>query len=88
MLNNMPRTASTKAVVSYWHVPGGYMYDCAQVVELFFDCRDTAEKYAAKYDAPPEMATATSIEYFDFIIAKCAKNYKEYKKRYLSCFDS
>ena len=52
------RTATTKFVVSRWYIPGGYMYDSARNIDIFFDNEEDANAYAKEYEMPPEMAPA------------------------------
>lgn len=42
--------------ISYWHIPGGYDYHHAEVRVAYFADKEVAEKLAAKYHMPPEMA--------------------------------
>lgn len=80
------RTATTKFVVSRWYIPGGYMYDQARNIDLFFDNEEDANKYAKEYEMPPEMASVFPIAVHDDIIAKTCRNYRDYKKRFYSDF--
>ena len=80
------RDAETKFVVGRWYIPGGYDYGAACPVDIFFANKDDADAYAKSYEMPPEMASAFPIARHDAIIAKCSKNYRDYKKRYYSDF--
>lgn len=42
--------------VNAWHIPNGGDYVNAFVVEWFFPDKESADKIAAQYDFPPEMA--------------------------------
>lgn len=48
--------ADTKFTVSFWHIPGGAKYDEARALEAFFADQEAANRFAAKYYNPPEMA--------------------------------
>lgn len=76
------RTATTKFVVSRWYIPGGYMYDAARSIDVFFDTEDAATKYAKEYEMPPEMSSMWPIDKHDDIVARICKGYREYKKRF------
>lgn len=76
------RTATTKFVVSRWYIPGGYMYDSARNIDIFFDNEEDANAYAKEYEMPPEMASILPIASYDNIIARVCKNYRDYKKRF------
>ena len=43
------RTAEHVAAVNFWHLPGGYDVENAQVVELYFDTKESAEGFHNKY---------------------------------------
>lgn len=60
---NLVLTETTKFVVSYWVIPGGYEYDKAYVAEAFFDLEVDANAYAKQIgEMPPEMAMVMTIE--------------------------
>lgn len=81
------RTTSTQFVVNRWYVPGGYMYDQARPVDIFFDKEDDANAYAKEWEMPPEMAGVITIAFYDNVTLSCCKSYKDYKKRFWSDFD-
>lgn len=51
-------SAETTACVSYWHIPGGSEYNHATVYKAYFLKMEDAQRFAAKYEAPPVMAAA------------------------------
>lgn len=76
------RTDTTKFVVSRWYIPGGYQYDSARNIDIFFDTEEDATKYAKEYEMPPEMSSLWPIDKHDDLTARVSKNYREYKKRF------
>lgn len=80
------RTAGSKFVVHRWYIPGGYQYDLARPIDVFFDEEKDAQAYAKEYEMPPEMSGMLTIAQHDYILAKCSKNYRDYKKRYYEDF--
>lgn len=80
------RTATTKFVVSRWYIPGGYMYDQARPVDIFFDNEEDATTYAKENEMPPEIAIMWTIGKHDDLIANSCKDYAEYKKRFWQDF--
>lgn len=74
---SLERQEDTTHVVNFWHIPGGYRYDAATPVNIFYSDEEEAKRFAAKWDAPPEMAILTTIERHDEIAAECAKKKTE-----------
>lgn len=80
------RKPTSKFVVTRWYIPGGYMYDQARNIDIFFDVEENAAQYAKENEMPPEMATMWPIAVHDDLVAKSCKGYYEYKKRFWSDF--
>lgn len=85
-VSNRKRTEKTVAVVNRWYIPGGYMYDQARVINVFFDSMEEAKKYQEEYRYPPEMADLITIQEHDNFLVSTSKGYQEYKKRYYAEF--
>lgn len=81
------RTKETVAVVNRWYIPGGYMYDQAKPINLFFDSMEEAVTYQKEYRHPPEMADLQTIQSYDNFLPKYAKDYQDYKRRYQADFE-
>lgn len=50
------RQEDSKFIVSAWYIPGGYEYDRAEVIDLYFSEEEGASKFEEKYREIPEMA--------------------------------
>lgn len=50
------RTSESVAAVNFWHLPGGYDVDNAQVIELYFDEKEGAECFYNKHKDNESMA--------------------------------
>ena len=57
----LTRRPTSTHKVSYWHIPMGSDYHNARVVECYFDDADSAQRFAAKYHNPPEMAVLIAL---------------------------
>lgn len=64
------RDNTTTHAVTAWYIPNGSDYDAARVISVFFSSEEQAKAAALKFDAPPEMAHATTIEEYDAMMAK------------------
>jgi len=80
------RTKDTKYVVSRWYIPGGYEYDKALVLNVFFEDQGLAHEYQRQWEYPPEMADLMDIGRYDHFLAQSAKSYLEYKRRFEADF--
>ena len=62
------REPTSKFVVSYWHIPGGYDYSNATVLYEFYDTEEEAVVRARCIGGmPPEMADVYDIATYDRI---------------------
>lgn len=62
------RQPDSTHLVSAWYLPGGYDVVHATSVAFYFPDKESADKLAADYQAPPEMAHAVSLELFDRLV--------------------
>lgn len=51
------RTEEHVAAVNFWHLPGGYDVENAQVVEMYFDILESAQYFYKKYKDTEAIAT-------------------------------
>lgn len=65
-------------IVSYWHIPGGWDYNHAEVHLAFFDDKKAAEKFVANNQEPPAMAFLMSRQ--DYTKAREAARAHDAKK--------
>lgn len=54
----------TAWAVSFWHIPGGYQYNRAEIHEMFFSeqNKEQVETALARWNYPPEMPIVTDIK--------------------------
>lgn len=73
----LERQEDTTHVVNLWYIPGGYRYDAATPINIFYSDEEEAKRFADKWDQIPEMAILMTIERHDELAAKAAKRQAE-----------